>query len=291
MQLFVELVTVIFGVVFKLIFALAVMTIVFLAWGVGVEPGLLGVTRTEISSPSWETYWTPLRIAVLSDLHVGSPHIDVAHLGEIVETVNAQKPDLVMLLGDYMTGGYYETVPATVIAPVLGQLSAKYGVFAVLGEYDWRTGDTSVEDALQRAGIKVLRNEAVAVSPAQGRRFWIVGLTDPSSRQRPDYDKATRAVRRGEPVFVMMHNPIHIYDIPPSVTAAFAGHTHGGLFNIPHLGQAKLVPADTEKRFAQGLVHVGGKPLFVSSGIGTDSIPLRINLRPEIAMVTIRGER
>lgn len=289
MQQIVELVTAVFGIVFKLIFALAVMAIVFLAWGVGVEPGLLGVTQTEISSRGWETYWSPLRIAVLSDLHVGSPHIDIEHLGEIVETVNAQQPDLVMLLGDYMTGGYYETVPAATIAPVLGRLSAKHGVFAVLGEYDWRSGDTTVRDALQAAGIRVLRNQAAAVTPAKGRRFWIVGLTDQSSREKPDYDKAARAIRRGEPVFVMMHNPIHIFDVPSNVTAAFAGHTHGGLFNIPHVEHVKLVPADTDKRFAHGLVHIGGKSLFVSSGIGTDSIPLRINLRPEIAMVTIRG--
>lgn len=291
MQLFMELTAALFGLVFKLIFAVAVMTIVFLAWGVGVEPRLLGVTETEISSPTWETYWSPLRIAVLSDLHVGSPHIDIEHVGEIVEAVNAQNPDLVLLLGDYMTGGYYEAVPATTIAPVLSRLSAKYGVFAVLGEYDWRTGDTSVQAALQAAGIKVLRNRAAAVSPAQGRRFWIVGLTDPSSREKPDYDKAAKTVRRGEPVFVMMHNPIHIYDVPSTVTAAFAGHTHGGLFNIPHVEHVRLVPADTDKRFARGLVHIGGKALFVTSGIGTDSIPLRINLWPEIAMVTIRGEQ
>lgn len=289
MQLIVEVAAALFGVLFKLIFACAVVVIVFLVWGFGIEPRLLGVTQTEISTSSWETYWSPLRIAVLSDFHVGAPYIDTEHLGEIVETVNAQNPDLVLLLGDYMAGGYYESVPAREIAPVLGRLSAKLGVFAVLGEHDWRSGDTSVQDALEAAGIKVLNNQAVAVRPAQGRRFWIVGLSDPSSREMPDYGKAGRGVRRGEPVFVMMHNPVHIYEVPSNVTAAFAGHTHGGLFNIPYLENIKLVPADTDRRFAHGLVQIGGKPMFVTSGIGTDTIPLRVNLRPEIAIVTIRG--
>jgi len=289
MQTFVELVAAIFGLVGKLVFAVAVMTIIFLSWGVGIEPGLLRVTATEIAAPSWETYWRSLRIAVLSDLHVGSPHIDAKHLEFIVETVNAQKPDLVLLLGDYVADGFYERVPPSTIAPILGQLSAELGVFAVLGEHDWRTGDTSVQDALKRAGIRVLNNEAAAVRPAKGRRIWIVGLTDPASREKPDYGKAARSIPRGEPVFVMMHNPVGIYRIPPTVTVSFAGHTHGGLFNIPYADHVKLVPADTEKRFARGLIHTGGKTLFVSSGIGSNSIPVRINLRPEIAIVTIKG--
>ncbi|UCH73399.1 MAG: metallophosphoesterase [Rhodospirillales bacterium] len=289
MQLIVELIAAIFGLVGKLIFAIAVMAIVFLSWGIGVEPGLLRVTATEIAAPNWETYWSPLRIAILSDLHVGAPHIDVEHLEFIVETVNAQEPDLVLLLGDYMVDGYYEAVPPTTIAPILGRLSARHGVFAVLGEHDWRTGDTSVQDALQAAGIKVLRNQAAAVRPAKNRRFWIVGLTDPASREEPNFGKAGRGIRRGEPVFVMMHNPVHIHSIPNTVTASFAGHTHGGLINVPYADHVKLVPADTNPLFARGLVQVGGKTLFVSSGIGSSSIPLRMNLRPEIAMVTIRG--
>lgn len=289
MQLFAELTTGLFGFFLKLVFALAVMTVVFMAWGVGIEPGLLRVTATEIQTRAWETYWNPLRIAILSDLHVGSPHIDIEHLGNIVGAVNAQKPDLVMLLGDYVTDGYYEPVSPEKIAPVLGRLSAKYGVFAVLGEHDWRSGDTSVRDSLQGAGIKVLRNQAAAVRPARGRRFWIVGLTDPSSGERPNYLKAAKSVRRGEPIFVMMHNPVHIHGVPNSVTASFAGHTLGGLFNIPYFDDLTLVPSDTNKKFARGLIQIGGKAMYVSSGIGSNGIPIRINLRPEIAIVTITG--
>jgi predicted MPP superfamily phosphohydrolase len=290
MQLLVESVTGIFGVLFKLIFAVAVMVIIFFSWGVGIEPGLLRVTATEIRTPGWQTYWSPLRIAVISDLHVGSPHVDIKHLEFIVESVNTQKPDLVLLLGDYMADGFYEAVPPETIAPILGRLSpAKHGVFAVLGEHDWRSGDSSVQDALKRSGIKVLRNQAVSVRPAKGRRFWIVGLTDPASRTRPSYKKAAKAIPRGEPVFVMMHNPVAIDLVPANVTASFAGHTHGGLFNIPYADHLKLVPADTDKSLARGLIRIGRKTLFVSSGIGSNSIPIRINLRPEIAIVTIRG--
>lgn len=289
MELIVQSVAGIFRIIAKLVFALAVMTVIFLAWGVGIEPGLLRVTSTEIRTPAWETYWHPLRVAVLADLHVGSPHIDIEQLRLIVDTVNAQKPDLVLLLGDYVTDGYYEPVAPETIAPALGRLSAREGVFAVLGEYDWRSGDTSVRDALRRVGIKVLRNEAVAVRPARARRFWIVGLSDPASRERPDYRKAARGIPRGEPILVMMHNPAHIDQVPTAVTAVFAGHTHGGLFNIPYAEHIKLVPADTDERLARGLMHTNGKTLFVSSGIGTDSVPIRLNLRPEIAIVTIRG--
>ncbi len=289
MQVLVEIVTAIFGIAFKLIFAAAVMAVIFLSWGVGIEPGLLRVTATEIATPNWQTYWRPLRIAVLSDLHVGSPHIDAKHLEFIVETVNAQKPDLVLLLGDYVADGYYKAVPPEVVAPILGRLSARHGVFAVLGEHDWRTGDTSVQNALKQAGIKVLHNQAMAVRPGKGRRFWIVGLTDPASGTRPSYGRAAQTIPRGEPVFVMMHNPVEIDRVPATVTASFAGHTHGGLFNIPYADHVMLVPADTDKSLARGLIRIGRKTLFVSSGIGSSSIPIRINLRPEIAIVTIKG--
>lgn len=289
MQLFVELIAAIFGIIFKLVFAIAVMTIIFLSWGLGIEPGLLRVTATEITASNWQTYWRPLRIAVLSDLHVGSPHVDLEHLQFIVDSVNAQDPDMVLMLGDYMADGYYQPVQPATFAPILGRLTARYGVFAILGEHDWRTGDSSVADALTRVGIRVLSNQAVAVRPTRNRRFWVVGLSDPASRERPNYRKAASAVHRGEPVFVMMHNPVEVAQVPSSVTAAFAGHTHGGLFNIPYADHVKLVPSDTEKRFARGLFREGGKTLFVSSGIGSGSLPLRINLRPEIAIVTIRG--
>jgi predicted MPP superfamily phosphohydrolase len=289
MQLFVELVAAIFGVALKLAFAVVVMTAIFLSWGLGIEPGLLRVTATEITTPNWQTYWSPLRIAVVSDLHVGSPHIDLKHLESIVEAVNAQKPDLVLLLGDFMADGYYESVPPTTIAPVLGRLSARHGVFAILGEHDWRTGDTSVQGALKRAGIKVLHNQAAPVRPAKGRRLWVVGLADPASGERPDYGKAAKPIPRGEPVFVMMHNPVQIDEVPASVTASFAGHTHGGLVKIPFADHLRLVPADTDKSLARGLIQIGRKTLFVSSGIGSSGIPLRLNLRPEIAIVTIKG--
>jgi predicted MPP superfamily phosphohydrolase len=288
MQAFVEIVGAIFGVILKLVFAVAVMVVVFISWGAGIEPGLLRVTATEIRTPAWQTYWSPLKIAVVSDLHVGSPHIDTEHLEFIVETVNAQKPDVVLLLGDFMADGYYERVRPSVFAPVLGKLSARRGVFAVLGEHDWRTGDASVLNALKKARIRVLRNQAAAVKIGK-RRFWIVGLASPASGARPSYKKAAKGIPRGEPVFVMMHNPVQIDVVPASVTASFAGHTHGGLFNIPFADHVKLVPADTDESLARGLIRIGRKTLFVSSGIGSNGIPLRINLRPEISIVTIRG--
>ena len=288
MQLIVELV----GVLFKLIFAAVVMVAIFVGWGIAFEPGLLSVTSTNIAAAGWQSYWKPLRIAVLSDLHVGSPHIDVEHLEFIVDTVNAQEPDLVLLLGDYMTDGYYKPVPPEAIAPILGRLTkAPHGVFAVLGEHDWRTGDTSVADALKKAGIKVLRNQAAAVKLAKGRRIWIAGLTDPASGTRPDYARAVKSVPRGEPVLVMMHNPVWISQVSSKATASFAGHTHGGLFNIPYAEQVKLVPADTDARYARGLMEVDGKTLFVSPGIGSGSIPIRINLGPEVSMVTVRAPK
>lgn len=289
MQLIWEILVAVAYVMFKLVFAVTIMGAIFLTWAVGFEPGLVRITQTKVSVSSWQTYWKPVRVLVLSDLHVGSPHMTPEHLQKIVTATNIQKPDIVLLLGDYMTGGYFKTVPPKTIAAALGKLSAPYGVYAILGEHDWRSGDTAMRDALAGVKITVLNNQAALVKIEGKRRIWIVGLADPASGERPNYAKAAKSVRRGDSVFVMMHNPVEIAQVPSTVTVSFAGHTHGGLINIPFLDDIKLVPADTEKRYARGLINGDTRPLFVSSGLGSGSLPLRVNLQPEIAIVTIRG--
>ena len=275
-------------IMFKLVFAVTIMGAIFLAWAVGFEPATLEVTSTEIKVPGWQTYWTSVRVVVLSDLHVGAPHMTLRQVRKIVDATNIQDPDIVLLLGDYMSGDYFRSVPPRAITDVLGKLSAKHGVYAVLGEHDWRTGDTSMSDALKGANITVLNNQAASINFAKNRRIWIVGLADSASGQRPNYARAAKPVRRGDAVIVMMHNPNAISQVPATAAASFAGHTHGGQLNIPFVPQISLVPADTAKRYARGLISVESKPLFVSSGLGASAYPIRMNLPPEIAIVTLR---
>jgi len=269
--------------------AVALAAAVLLAWSVFVEPARLTVRTTAVASRGWPRTRAPLRIAVLTDLHVGSPHMGLARLRDVVALTNAQAPDLVVLLGDYVIhgvpGGHF--VPPEPTAAALSALRARQGVLAVLGNHDWWYDGERVRAALEGAGITVLENDAVARG-AGGDRFWVAGLGDLWTRP-VEVDRALSAVPRGEPVLVLEHNPDVFPGIPARVALTLAGHTHGGQVALPWIGRP-VVPSRYGQRYADGLVVEDGRALFVSSGLGTSILPLRFRVPPEVAMVVLSGE-
>jgi predicted MPP superfamily phosphohydrolase len=259
-----------------------------LVWSVLVEPGRLVVRQTDVVSPLWPRGRKPLRIAVLTDLHVGSFRNGLDHLDEVVSRTNAQGPDLVVLLGDFVIhgvagGNFAAPEPG---AERLGRLRTRHGVIAVLGNHDWWYDGGRVRAALERAGIRVLENEAVPLGEA-GQRFWVAGLGDLWTRP-VDIPGALARVPAGEPVLLLTHNPDIFPKVPARVALTLAGHTHGGQVALPLVGRP-IVPSRYGQRYAYGLVVEDGRPLFVSSGIGTSIIPVRFRVPPEIAMVTLSG--
>lgn len=276
-----------FEFVLKLVFAVVIAVAIFVGWGVGIEPGQIEVKQAKVESDGWRAALPQLRIVVLSDLHIGSPHIDLAKLEQIVAATNAQNPDLVLLLGDFLPSDYFGAdIPPAVFGPVLGELKAKFGVMAVLGEKDWGERGGALRSALAKAEIRVLQNQAAPIRLAKGKRAWIVGLADWAAPSGPDYAKAARKIPKGEPVLVLVHNPARITDIPSNVVGVFAGHTLGGLINVPTYG-GLVMPDGVPARFARGLVEENGVKMFISAGIGTAAYPIRFNTPPEITVVTV----
>ena len=110
-----------------------------LGWAVIVEPGRLVVRETRVLSARWPRDRPPLRIAVLTDLHVGSFRNGLARLDEVVARTNAQRPDLVVILGDLVIHDVIlgRFVPPEAPAARLAGLRAPLGVMAVLGNHDW----------------------------------------------------------------------------------------------------------------------------------------------------------
>lgn len=271
------------GFLLNVFLGLAIVAGLIAGWGIGVEPGRIRVSEPAMALSGIPSSWPTLKIAVLSDLHIGAPHIDIAKLEEIVETVNGRKPDIILLLGDFMPDVYFsKQIPPEDFAPVLGKLTAKYGIAAILGEHDMRGDTKALRAALKKAGIPVLVNKSIRIELAKKRKIWIAGLASTG----PDYAKAVAKVPKKAPVLALVHNPAVISAIPLNVTGIFAGHTHGGLIDIPEFGPL-LVPGDTPRRYTRGIIKEDAKVMFVSSGIGTGAYPIRINVPPEIAMVTV----
>lgn len=259
-----------------------------LTWGFFIEPGRLVVRHEVLTLPRWPRALSGLKVAFLSDLHVGAPFWGLEQLSTLVERTNAEQPDLILLGGDYLVGsepGGTHVAPEA-IAERLSTLHAPLGVLAVLGNHDWDDGE--VRRAFEQRGVRILEDERVRLE--RGRQeFWVVGLADQITR-RSEPRKAVSGIPAEAPFLLVVHEP-DVFEsfgrlgIRPSLT--LAGHTHGGQVWLPLVGRM-VVPSDFGRRYAYGHVEEEGRHLFVTSGVGTSILPVRFLVPPEIAILTLR---
>ncbi len=259
-----------------------------LAWAFAVEPGRLRVNEQKLTLDHWPVALDGLRVAAISDIHLGAPHVDARALDRVVRETNAARPDVIALLGDYgirgVLGGRH--VSPGVLSDHLRGLHAPLGVYAVLGNHDWWDDGPAIRRALGMAGVRVLENEATVVD-VRGGRLWIAGLGDLMTR--PVHVDATLAgVPRGAAVVLLSHNPDVFPDVRADVALTLAGHTHGGQVRLPFVGPP-IVPSRFGQRYAAGVVVEDARTLFVTTGIGTSILPLRFGVTPEIAVLELRA--
>lgn len=254
-------------------------------WAFWLEPASLTVVEERIAL-SWSGRGL-VRIAVLTDLHVGSPFNGIAKLRETVDRTNAARPDVICILGDLViqgvAGGRF--VAPEKIAEELGRLRATSGVMAVLGNHDGWLNHDRVRDALERNGIRVIEETAVRLTTRAGP-LWVAGVSDLWTG-RHDVAAALSVVKNDDaPVILMTHNPDLFPLVPDRVALTLAGHTHGGQVRLPFLGRP-IVPSRFGQRFAAGHVVEGGRHLFVATGVGTSILPVRFRVPPAIAVLTV----
>lgn len=234
----------------------------------------------------------PMTVALISDLHVGSPFNDLDRLSRLVERANAEHPDLVLLLGDFGVTGVIggSVVPAADYAPILGALHAPLGVRAVLGNHDWWDDAGGIGAAIEHAGVPVLENESERVDTNRGG-FWLCAIGDWSTGHA-DVERALRGVPDdGVPVLALTHNPDVFPDLPARIGLLVAGHTHGGQVNLPFaLAFASWLrnARDTAGGpYGSGVYTRGAQTMVVTSGVGTSILPVRFRATPEIRVLTL----
>lgn len=272
----------------RIFLGLLLLGLVLGVWAFFLEPSSLRVREYPLAVPGWPAGRAGMRIALLSDLHVGSPYNGLDKLDEVVRRTNGARPDLVLILGDLVINGIVggRFVPPEAIAPKLGRLRAPLGVYAVIGNHDRWVEASRVIGALARAGIPALEDRAVEI--ARGGRggppFWLVGIRDYWGPHDPR--RALAQVTDGAPVLVLTHNPDVFPQIPSRVSLTVAGHTHGGQVDLPLLGRL-IVPSRYGRRYALGHIVEGGRHLFVTGGVGTSILPVRFLVPPEISIVRL----
>jgi len=260
------------------------------------EAKSLVVTRYRIVSPRWPA-GKRLSITVIADLHAGGPNMGRAQIHRIVETANALKSDLVVLLGDYFATHRFvdEKVPHPVWAAELAQLRAPLGTWAIIGNHDWWYDIDGVRKALAEVKIPVLENNVVALGEP-GNRFWLAGLGDQIAyplagggyRGIDDLPGTLNQVRTDDPIVLLVHEPDIFPQVPENVALTLAGHTHGAQLRIP-LIWPWLVPSAYGARYAYGHIVEERRQMVVSGGLGTSIVPLRLGVPPEIVRIDLEG--
>ena len=263
--------------------------LLLLAYGMLIEPRRLIERDHALSLPHWPRECDGLRIDAVSDIHTGSFGNGLDNLDRVVARLAASDSDVVVLLGDYVIfkvlfGGY---VSGDEMAPHLRPLIAKKRVYGVLGNHDWWKGGPAVRDAFAAAGVRMIDNRAETLQLGDCR-LWLVGIGD-ALEGHPDIAGAFAQVSDGAPVIALTHEPSLFPRIPARAALTVAGHTHGGQIDpwpVSLIGEGRFDPGSHRLR---GAYEVDGRLLFVTPGIGTSILPMRLGVPPEISRLTLRS--
>jgi predicted MPP superfamily phosphohydrolase len=252
---------------------------------VWLEPASLTVAEERLSL-RWATR-APLRIAILTDLHIGSPFNGLGKLREAVNRTNAARPDITCILGDLVIQGVIagRFVAPEEIASELKRLEAPSGAVAVLGNHDGWLDHDRVRNALERNGIRVLEDTAARFNTPAGA-VWVAGVSDLWTGQHNLAAALANVKNDGAPVLLLTHNPDVFPLVPDRVNLTLAGHTHGGQVRLPFVGRP-VVPSRFGQRFAAGHIVEGGRHLYVATGLGTSILPVRFRVPPAVTILTL----
>lgn len=250
-------------------------------WNATRDP-LIRTAKIEVAD--WPADQPPLRLLLLSDIHVAGPDMPPERVVRIVAELNRLKPDLVLIAGDLVSEKRSAThiyTAAEVVAP-LGGLRAPLGVVVAPGNHDHWFKPDALRSELEKQGLRVLQNDAVKLGPL------VVAGVDDDYSGHDDVTATFAAMERlgsGVPL-LLTHSPDIVPDLPRPVTAVFAGHTHCGQIRFPFVGALTYVSRYGD-RFACGDIDDKGQRVFVGAGIGTSLLPLRFNTPPDAWLVSM----
>jgi len=248
------------------------------AYGAAYERHRLVRVEQEVAVSGLPPAVDGLRVGLITDIH-HSASVPASDVVRAVTLVQGGNPDLIVLGGDYVTygnRGFVEPV-AELLAPLAG---AKYGSFAVLGNHD---DDKDMAAALVRRGFTVLKDQRTRVTingeliDLAGVRYW--------TRRMSDVAHVLKGT--GATTILLAHDPRRLTEASElDVQLVLSGHTHGGQVVLPGVG------AIAAKKFPvlAGTATRENTSLFVSRGVGTVYLPVRINCPPEVAILTLRSK-
>lgn len=265
-----------------------------LAYSVAIEPRVLRLRQFRTGIPGLPAELEGLRVAFLSDFHVGGPGRGRSLTTQALDLVAQEQPDLVLLGGDYFDKGRWDDTSG-----VFDGLSDFRHVVGVLGNHDQKRGEGVAERVcagMARCGVVMLRNSSITVR-LRDRDVTIAGVDDPYS----NHDDLERTLHGApSPLILLAHAPVIESSLEPGTAGlVLTGHTHGGQIR---LSPAKtLTPLDSTfyldrlvgrriSKYQRGFHWVRGNLLYVSNGIGTTRLPVRFMAPPEVTIFHLSRE-
>lgn len=246
-----------------------------LVYGYAWERHALTLVHEDVPIPGLHPTLEGLRVGFLTDLHL-SALVPAQDVERAVSLVNAQRPDVIVLGGDYVS--FADRRFMEPVGELLSRLTAPLGVFGIVGNHD---DERHMPSVLQRRGIAMLMDERTRLV-IRGEPLELAGLKFWTKRLEEIHEVVRGATA---PLLLLAHDPRRIVEAAAfGVGVVLAGHTHGGQIVLPGLGAiaARKFPV------AAGRLRLKATEMFVSRGVGTVYLPVRVNCPPEVAVLTLR---
>lgn len=225
------------------------------------------------------------RILQFSDIHLGT-WINEERLHGVIELVNNLYPDLICITGDFIT--HIKPESETILTDALSKLDAPDGTIAVLGNHDYWSDPHLISKILETSGIELLRNQTKIIHK-NGDKFAVAGVDDVYNN-KDNLHQIINQLPEDVPTLLLVHVP-DFAEIAASTGKFFlslSGHSHGGQVVFPLLGEIVLPPLG--RKYSRGLYMVNTMYHYTNKGVGTATIPIRWNCKPEITVFEIKSE-
>jgi predicted MPP superfamily phosphohydrolase len=250
----------------------------------------LQVEEQDVTLPHWPQELDGLRVAHLSDIHVGG-YMDRAQLLHMAALTNSAKPDIVLHTGDFLTHrtGEFDRP----LYEALAQIQAPYGQWACLGNHDYDAPRRLVS-LLSQAGVRTLRNELVTLS-IDGHALEVAGLEyflriPGTSTDRYATLFNAWGPRKPVPRLLLNHDPRTFYIFPESCAdLVFSGHTHGGHVGVQFAQNTAVTMVGLVGIPDQGIFARQDMRMYVTRCVGFYGYPMRLGIAPEVAILTLRA--
>lgn len=250
-----------------------------------VETRLVELVRLTLTLPRLAPPFDGYRLVQIGDLHLDD-WTRPERLHRIVERVNGQRPDLVVITGDFASYSA-RRLDTEMLVGALRRLSARDGAVAILGNHDYLTDVELVRRCIREGGVTELVNGVHTLRRADAE-LHVAGI-DSVMEGRSRLDVVLGRLPEGGVAILLAHEP-DFADVA-AATGRFdlqlSGHSHGGQVRLPLLTRLVLPPFS--QRYTSGLHQVGGMTLYTNRGLGTVNARLRFLCRPEITAITLRA--